>query len=131
MKKLQNSGLHYTIVPIYYALGNIFMQPLLAYLFVSPDQTSTKIAGYDNILILSIIAIGLNNYISNIFFTLAYSYTDPTTISVVFFIGMPITFVQDILIFGNSPKTMEIVGASMILLANLQMAMHELKGKKD
>ncbi|CDW78748.1 membrane protein [Stylonychia lemnae] len=131
IRKLQNSGLHFTVVPVYYALGNIIMQPILGYFLFNQDQNNTKIAGHDWILILSFIGIGFNLYISNIFFTLAFNYANPSAISIVQYVAMPITFLQDLLIFGNVPKSMEIIGAALILLSNLAIAFHEYKSKKE
>eukprot|EP00347_Sterkiella_histriomuscorum_P018844 403343953 len=130
---LQQAGLHYSIVPTYYALGNMMSSPFLSYL--SPKiQEQIPIEQkpfYDATLLLIFFAIGLNLYISNALFTKAYNYSQPSVLAIVQYVAMPITFIQDIVFFHELPHLMESIGATLILASNLSIAYYEYKQKRD
>lgn len=126
MRKLQHSGLHFSIVPVYYALGSLIVPPMFSF-FSFPVQPLIDSGLYSWELFGLVLGIALIFFVANLLFTISFNFDQPSTFAVVQYIGLPVSYLQDWIFFNNVPGPWEIAGAVIILFSNLLISVYEIR----
>lgn len=99
IRKLTSSGLHYSIISFYYALGNLILCPICS--IISQNTEDDQIPNYSYSLVLMIIIIGTLFQMNGSFYTYSTNFINPSTLSIFLYLNIVISYFADIIFFNT------------------------------
>jgi drug/metabolite transporter (DMT)-like permease len=122
-------GIHYSIGPFYYGL----LGTGVALVFIIQESATTvgvpNRLGMNDLILFSL--IGLTSAFGAVFKSLAFHYEKVSTLSLIKYSSLIYSFLADLIIFHSHIYMGEIIGASIILSANIFIAIMKMYQKAE
>lgn len=122
-------GIHYSIGPFYYGLlGTVVSLLLMVTESATSEGIPNRLALGDLVLFT---LIGLTSALGAVFKSLAFHYEKVSTLSLIKYSNLFYSLLADVILFHSHIYIGEIIGASIILVANIMAAVMKLYQKPE
>ena len=122
-------GIHYSIGPFYYGLLGTVVSLIL---MVTESATTVSVPnrlGLNDLILFSL--IGLTSALGAVFKSLAFHYEKVSTLSLIKYSNLFYSLLADVILFHSHIYLGEIIGACIILSANIMAAIMKLYQKPE
>ena len=120
-------GIHYSIGPYYYGLMGTFISLTLVLQSAATSIGEPSRLGWVDFVLF--FAIGFTSAMGAMFKSLAFHYEKVSTLSLLKYTNLFYSLAADLILFNSHIYTGEIIGASIILVANIYIAFLKISEK--